>query len=117
MMALKVMMMMMMMIIIIIIIPVKIIYTTLFQVISSSQIFPLKLHMNFLPLHCYMSSPSSPSFGYLNNIYKIEVNDKGDNQEMYDGNAIPVQAYYRLRRFQEFEVPKFRGNRLMNVVR
>jgi hypothetical protein len=60
--------------------------------------------MNFLPLHCYMSSPSPPLFDCLNNIYKIKVNDKGDNLDTYDGNAIPVQACYRLRGFQEFEV-------------
>jgi len=61
--------------------------------ISSSQIFPLKLHMHFLPLHSYMSVPSPPSFGYNNKIYKIKVNDMGDNQDTYDSNAIPAQAY------------------------
>jgi len=70
---------MMIIIIIIIIIPITIMYTTLFQMISSPQIFPLKFRMRFLPLHCYMSGPSAPSFGYLNNIHKIKVNDMGDN--------------------------------------
>jgi hypothetical protein len=52
----------------------------------------LKLHMNFLPVQCYMSSPSPSSFGYINNIYKIKVNEKDDDQDTYEGNNIPVQA-------------------------
>jgi hypothetical protein len=99
-----------MIIIIIIIIkitPIAIIYTTLFQMISSSQIFQLKLHIHFLGLNCYMSGSSHPSFGYNYNIYKIKVNDMGDNQDTYESNAIPAQAYYRSRGFHVFEAPKF----------
>jgi hypothetical protein len=81
------MVVMMIIIIIILIIPITtitVIYTTLFHMISSSQILPLKLHMHFSPLHSYMSGSSPPSFGYINTIYKIKVNDVGDNQDKYE---------------------------------
>jgi flagellar basal body-associated protein FliL len=94
-------------IIIIIIIPITIMYSTLFQIIFSPQIFPLKFHMHFLPLHCYMSGPSPSSFDYMNNIHKIKVNDMGANQDTYESNAIPAQTYYSPREFQESESPKF----------
>jgi len=39
--------------------------------------------------------------------YKIKLNDMGDNQNTYENNAIPAQAWYISRGFQEFEDPKF----------
>jgi hypothetical protein len=69
--------------------------------IFSSQIFPLKLHTHFLPLRCYIRL-LPPSFGYNNNIYKIKANDMGNNQDTYESNPIPAEAYYSPRVSQEF---------------
>ena len=98
----------MMMMIIIIIIPITIIYTTFFQMIFFFSDIALKLHMDFLPLHCYMSRSSHPSFGYINNIYKIKVrvSEMGGNQDTYESNSILAQACYGPRGFQVFKGPK-----------